>query len=236
MQPLLLGEDPGRPGHSAIRHDHGDVRPVHLPGRAVQHLQIRSTHRCAAVTVASMLALDHPSSPVGVCGFHVRPQVTATADALSVLAPIAMHQVTYGVLELPVMETVQLPHGVPQPPGSNLLPLSPLSPLMEPHPAARRRDDTSQEQHPPVSKKPVHHRHDEGDGSDYRHQDKQQICVGATPRRASPGRTLPRRSPPGRRPAASHRCPLGDGNRMGYDTVGSGFLILRLGALSKRIG
>lgn len=84
MQPLLLGGVHGRRGHTPVRHEHGDVRPVHRPGRPVEDLQIRRAYRRTAGAVAAVLALDDPAPPERVGGFHVRAQVAAPADPLRV--------------------------------------------------------------------------------------------------------------------------------------------------------
>jgi hypothetical protein len=58
------------------------------------------------------------------------PAKPCTADLYGVSAAVPLHQVPYRMLELPVMQSVELTHGVPEPASPDLLPLRLLLPLV----------------------------------------------------------------------------------------------------------
>jgi hypothetical protein len=82
VEPLLTGEVAPRLGDPAVGHHHHDVGLAHGSPGSVEHLQLRGAHGRAPVSVAVVLALDHPAPPERVGGLHVGTQIAPAADPL----------------------------------------------------------------------------------------------------------------------------------------------------------
>lgn len=71
-------------------------------------VQVRYADGCSREAGAAVVALGDPAAAVGGGGLDVRAVVTGTADLDSVRAAAVELHVTYGVLELAVVQLVQV--------------------------------------------------------------------------------------------------------------------------------
>lgn len=207
MQLLGAGEVERRLGEPAVGDEHDDIALVHRPAGAVEDLQVWSAHRGPGQPGPPVLALDDPAPPVRVGGLHIRAVVPGTADLHRVRAPVTLHQVPYGVLELPVVQSIQLRQRIPQSLGAHPLPPCCPLPADQPdrcRPAAEQQHD---DWHPRIGTHEVHYRRQHGPRDDQA-PDKEEELIGAV--------SLTRPPPRAHRPSPFRS------HLIGYDTVGTG--------------
>jgi hypothetical protein len=210
VESLGAGEGRAFAGEAAVGDQDDDVGLMQLAGSAVEDLEVGGADGRASEALAAVFALDDPAATVRVSGDDVGAVVVGTADLAGVPAAVAVHQVTYGMLELAVVEGVELREDIAKAVQPDCVQLGLAPPPVRPYAAGRSGQDGGDGQDPHVVGHPAQHQDS--------HRQDEEAGEKSFATQVSPAAAASRGAPTGRWTAA-HRLEFVEMPRANWPTM-----------------